>query len=286
MDTAFFEAAILWVARGIGVIPVVFRGKRPACAWQQYQDRLPTIVELGQWNAKPHNLGVVCGWKGLTVLDFDSLDGWRLWREWAQGDIIANYVATHTYQVMTARGVHVYVFTDRTTRSRPMGFMDIKGKGGMVLAPPSIHPSGAVYQALRDDAEIARVPSVEDILPPAWIREPEPMPSPTEPATLDPWDVANRAEAPMGISVEEIKKRVRIETFFSNLTPTGRGYFLALCPLHDDHNPSMWVDTGRQLCGCYVGCTKKPLDVINLWARMKGISNDEALRELAGQQHN
>jgi hypothetical protein len=42
----------------------------------------------------------------------------------------------------------------------------------------------------------------------------------------------------------------------------------------------MWVDTGRQICGCYAGCTPKPLDVIDLYARMQGITTKEAIHEL------
>ena len=46
-------------------------------------------------------------------------------------------------------------------------------------------------------------------------------------------------------------------------------------------NPSFWIDTTRQLCGCHAGCTPKPLDVIDLFARICSLGNDEAIRVLS-----
>ena len=51
------------------------------------------------------------------------------------------------------------------------------------------------------------------------------------------------------------------------------------CPFHDDKTPSFWIDTQRGLCGCHT-CGMKPLDVINLFARLNQVSNQEAIREL------
>ena len=53
------------------------------------------------------------------------------------------------------------------------------------------------------------------------------------------------------------------------------------CPLHDDAEPSFWIDTRDQVCGCFAGCTSKPLDVINLYARLCGLNNREAIFQLA-----
>ncbi len=46
-------------------------------------------------------------------------------------------------------------------------------------------------------------------------------------------------------------------------------------------NPSFWVDTKAQLCGCFSGCTNVPLDAINLYARLHGISNVAAIKEMS-----
>ena len=43
----------------------------------------------------------------------------------------------------------------------------------------------------------------------------------------------------------------------------------------------MWVDTARGICGCYAGCTPKPFDVIDLYARLHGLDNRDAIKQLA-----
>lgn len=47
----------------------------------------------------------------------------------------------------TGRGLHVYFLATRPWRTTKLGLkLDLKGEGGYVAAPPSLHPSGAVYQ--------------------------------------------------------------------------------------------------------------------------------------------
>jgi len=52
----------------------------------------------------------------------------------------------------------------------------------------------------------------------------------------------------------------------------------AHCPFHDDKEPSFWIDTDRNLWGCHA-CGVRG-DVINLYARLKGLTNTEAIREM------
>lgn len=265
-----------WIKQGIAVIPIRYKDKRPLIPWKEYQHTLPTEPELIRWfSGPPVNIAVVCGWRGLAVLDFDTTDAYDLWTAWAEmnWDLWAD-----TYTVETARGIHVYAFLDEPTHNRPLGFMDIKSQGGYVLAPPSLHPSGWYYT--DNGMPILRAKNIAEIMPAEWLVVPEP-PQPIEPEPVSIWDRANAAQAPVGCTIEEIKRAIPIESLFSESWASTNGYKLVRCPLHNDHNPSMWVDTRRQICGCYAGCTPKPLDVINLYARMKNITNDEAIRELA-----
>ena len=81
--------------------------------------------------------------------------------------------------------------------------------------------------------------------------------------------------------ITKVKDSVRIENLFkgSRSSTDGR-WFKALCPFHDDHHESFWIDVQRQICGCQV-CGFKPLDAINLYSKMHGISNSEAIVALA-----
>jgi DNA primase len=53
----------------------------------------------------------------------------------------------------------------------------------------------------------------------------------------------------------------------------------ALCPFHDDHKRSFWIDTERNLFGCHA-CDAAG-DAINLYSRVHGVTNGDAIRELA-----
>ena len=70
------------------------------------------------------------------------------------------------------------------------------------------------------------------------------------------------------------------------LAPSGDHHLIGCCPFHDDNEPSFWVDTQTQLCSCRVPSCKtrqrrgKPMDVIEFLARIEGITNGQAIREL------
>ena len=86
----------------------------------------------------------------------------------------------------------------------------------------------------------------------------------------------------VGVNVDEVKRAHRIEDYISDITFTGAHWGVAKCPFHEDTNPSFWVDTERQLCGCFT-CTSMPMDVIYLYARLNNLNNADAIRGLAGK---
>lgn len=73
------------------------------------------------------------------------------------------------------------------------------------------------------------------------------------------------------------------------LKPSGHSkrYLVGYCPDCQpigkrERPPRFWVDTELQICNCFKpSCASpKPLDVINLYAKMNGIDNDAAVTEL------
>ncbi len=262
---------------GIAVIPVLPGTKKPFVRWRRYEMQLPTEHDLARWFApgRAMNAAVVCGWQGLTVLDFDAPPRYVSWLAWtATAGETARRVAVETYRVKTSRGMHVYLFVDETPRCGHFKWGDIKGRGGYVLIPPSVHPSGAVYQAVDDAAPILRVHSLAEVVPDA----PEPPPPPPLPLT---------AVAPMSslwpmTRAEEVRAAIPIISYFPGAKATGSNgrWMMARCPWHDDRHESLWIDSERGICKCYAGCTPKPLDVIGVYARLQGISYRQALREL------
>jgi DNA primase len=97
------------------------------------------------------------------------------------------------------------------------------------------------------------------------------------------YSTAQVLDMEVGVNVEEVKRSHRIEDYINDITFTGDHWGVAKCPFHEDANPSFWVDTEKQLCGCFSGCTTVPLDVINLVARLNNLSNSDAIRQLGAK---
>lgn len=292
-----------WLANGIAPIPILARGKKAARPWLEYQRTLPALQEVRTWFANDTlNLGVVTGWRGLTVLDFDSWPAYNRWlwyalRSHARGTM--GFIACDTYRVRTSRGMHVYTRLEQPVKSRAIRSLgvDVKGAGGYVVAPPSIHPSGAIYTPEGSPRlQLLSSTTLGDLLPVAElvraaVDDPDPdspvritLPDLGQVAGADPWEAASRVvEFDRARGLARIKSSFRIEDWFPDRTRSSRDgrWFLARCPWHDDRSPSFWIDTTRQLCGCHAGCTPQPLDVIDLFARTCSLSNDEAIRVLS-----
>jgi len=271
--------AIKWFGLGVSVVPVRARSKTAAVRWAEYTRRLPTPDELVRWFGRPlfRNYGVLCGKRHgqsgyLVALDFDDLDAGV---SWLLG------MGMQTFTVATARGLHAYFITDEPAETVHFDGGDLKATG-YVLGAGSVHPSGAVYTVLTD-APIANIRSIREVMPDLPEPKPQPKAAPPILSKPEPSDAWQSAEWQRPNLIETIRTRFNLLDFLPDAKKTdltGR-WWLARCPLHDDHNPSMWVDLQRQLCGCYAGCNGgRPLDVVNLAAALWNCSNAEAIDRL------
>jgi len=160
------RAALDYLARGWSVVIVAPRAKRPIVRWQTFEKRPPSETQVRRWIAQhpDANLAVVTGAvSGLVVLDVDprhggttSLAGWE--REHAA---LPSTVESRT----GGGGRHLYfAHPGRVVRNR-VGLapgLDLRGDGGVIVVPPSIHPSGKAYRWLAghhpDDLDPAPMP--------------------------------------------------------------------------------------------------------------------------------
>jgi hypothetical protein len=291
--------AISFLKNGIAVFPIRNRDKRPEFTmlpidpvdnkptWEPYKTQLPTINQVNDWFSNGlENYAVVSGWQNLVILDFDDAQEYTRWTMWTRSQQIASFVFDHALKVRTSRGVHVYIRTATKERARKIGKIDIKAAGGYVLGPGSIHPHGETYTSINPKFIFPLVDSLSDVLPAnLLIQDPTVQTVKQQPVqNLDPWA---RASAPQILStpgadlIQKIRGKYKIEDFLPQTTQTGTHWLMTCCPFHQDAHPSFWIDTARQICGCHAGCTPKPLDVINLIARLHSISNHEAIIYLA-----
>lgn len=268
-----------WTDDGIAVIPIAYRNKRPSIpTWREFQTRLPTGDEIRRWfQDRFNNLAIITGWRGLTVLDFDQRATYELWRDWSRD---AAPQARFSYTVQTNRGIHVYLFVDEPVPSGKAGNIDIKAAGGYVLAPPSIHPSGRPYRLLSD-APILRVDRLACVLPQALLSLAQPAAPPIERATTPADDVWQAAMAPVrledGGAIAAIKASHSLFELFPGAVKRGRR-FVARCPLHDDHDPSVSLKDDGSFAKCWAGCLQG--DYIDWYAAIHDVPLATALREL------
>ena len=196
------------------------------------------------WSVWPlANVGIVTGAvSGLVVLDVDPRHG--------GGDSLATLEAVHgplphTVEALTGGGgQHLYFcHPGVTVPSRPVApGLDVKGDGGLVVAPPSVHVSGRPY-AWEDGCAPDEVAPAEA---PEWIltlaqgaghgaHRPPGAEAGPPPVRTD----GERAE------FASLWRRVGVV-----LEPGDRYY---LCPFHPDHHPSLHVDAEGCRFYCF-GC--------------------------------
>jgi hypothetical protein len=140
--------ALALAHKGMAVFPCRPRDKRPATAnGLKEATRDPDIIRQW-WRQEPQlNLAIATGAiSRIFVVDIDGLD--------AEGEL-RKLEAKHgelpaTVQAITPRpGRHIYFQWPQMPVHNSAGKIapgvDVRGDGGYVLAPPSIHPSGRKY---------------------------------------------------------------------------------------------------------------------------------------------
>ncbi|MCP4250700.1 MAG: DNA primase [bacterium] len=144
-----FRHSFAYLRRGWAVIPVAPHEKRPLVRWEAFQDRLPTEGEVRIWNRRwpTANIGIVTGAvSGLLVLDIDPQHGGTesLVRMEREDEALPKSVEAAT----GGGGRHIYFRHPGGHVANRVGIgpgIDLRGDGGLIVAPPSIHPSGRPY---------------------------------------------------------------------------------------------------------------------------------------------
>jgi hypothetical protein len=154
----------------------------PGFSWEQFKTRRASLYQIGQWFASrpAENIGVVTGAvSGFFVLDCDTHEA----VEHVEALGIPNTLVSHT-----SGGMH-YLFRmpdfpvgnrANLLKGRPAG-VDIRGNGGYIVAPPSVHPSGHQYRWSEPGLDILPAPQwLLDLLapPPQPVSNPRPTPTP------------------------------------------------------------------------------------------------------------
>jgi hypothetical protein len=141
--------------KGLQVFPCLPRDKRPACA-NGVKDATADAAIIEQWwQARPdYNIAVATGAvSGIFAVDIDGTDG-----ELELRRLEAEHGALPpTVEAITGDGRHCFFKMPevpvRNSASRIAPGIDVRGTGGYVIVPPSMHPTGKRYAWSVDSAQ-------------------------------------------------------------------------------------------------------------------------------------
>lgn len=268
--------AVVWLNEGVSVVPAQPNSKAVHLSWRRFEKEYPSYKLLRNWFASgTMNLAVVCGTGGLLVLDFDNLDQFEAWKSKA-GELL------DTYTEFTGRGVHLFYKVDLPVTRR---FIECEalGLGHLCLAAPSIHPNGAIYKSPDVLTPIRKVETAKLF---SLLSDPLPVVKPG--VDRESLQKANNPVVTGRDLLSRIKAAFPLLSYAESLTELkpsgGHGqWFIGKCPLHDDHDPSFWLDARRQIWRCFSpGCKgSSGGDVLNLYALANNTTVDDAIRRLA-----
>jgi len=149
---------------GFSLIPLAEKKKNPAIPWKCFQDKRADETQLIKWldnNNANYNFGIVTGMvSGIVVVDADSDEALT----WCQENLPYTPMRTKT-----AKGEHLYfkhtgVIVPNGVKLKGMA-LDVRGDGGQIVAPSSIHPTGIIYEELGDWSSLDNLPKFD----PEWI---------------------------------------------------------------------------------------------------------------------
>jgi hypothetical protein len=133
------------------------RGKHPCGGWTRDSTADPDVIRAALARG-PRNLGVDCGKSGLLVIDEDTPGAFSQYAR-SIGEVLPV-----TFTVTTGKGRHIYF---RQPSGPPLGNrtgglpgrgIDVRGRGGYVVGPGSVHHTGIAYTPAEAGTPAAPAP--------------------------------------------------------------------------------------------------------------------------------
>lgn len=275
------ERASWWLAQGVAVVPLQPQSKALQPGYGAHKAWVTEVAFAHQWFGRTDaNLGVILGGPvGLVVADWDCAPDYAAWRL-----TVGSGVDTLTEQ--TARGYHMFFRGDDLPTAVGNG-CEFKTHGVCMVAP-SVHPAGVVYQVVNPapllTLDKAHACALFPFLSAVYARSVPPV-HPSA-ATPDGRNLAVRSGNGVVARIKAARSILaEMQAAGVSLQPGGTTTRVGLCPFHDDHSPSLWVNPESGLWGCnQPQCPAAGThDVINFRALRCHLSNRAAIRQLADE---
>ena len=173
-EDSALDLALAYAESGFSVVPLLRHNKVPPRelgSWERFKSEQPTTEEITRWFKGRNDLVVALVTGKFLVIDADTPEA----VVWA-----ANNLPVTPLKVATGKGMHYYYnnpenFTTYVAR-RVAGFdpaklIDIRGVGGLIIAPYNIHATGAIYEPqVIPDWELHDTGDLPDFSRGDWIK--------------------------------------------------------------------------------------------------------------------
>ena len=275
--TPSFIVAHLWRSRGWSVIPAQPDSKCLVPGFGLHLDRADAGGAIEFWfRGRASNLAVVTPENGV-ILDFDLIE---VYEKFARNspDLAESYTES------TPRGGrHVFLISDPPIPSGLNLLPGIEVKHISLVYPSTI---GRIPYLVHKTGGILRgnvLRALEAFISGGGSLAIPPRPAPVLGLPGGKYGGKNGTHANRGI-IADLKARWPIVAYLRYFEPKlhlfGRGRWLAgRCPWHPDNNPSLWVDSERDLWGCQA-CAAHG-DILNWHAlRLGTLDMAAAVRDL------
>ena len=148
-EDSALDLALAYAESGFSVVPLLRHNKVPPRelgSWERFKSEQPTTEEITRWFQGRDDLVVALVTGKFLVIDADTPEAVT----WA-----ANNLPVTPLKVATGKGMHYYYnnpenFTTYVARRvadyDPAKLIDIRGVGGLIIAPYNIHATGAIYE--------------------------------------------------------------------------------------------------------------------------------------------
>jgi hypothetical protein len=155
------DSALSYYRTGFSVIPIAPKGKRPLIEWERYQRERASESQIIEWWGKKYpeaNIAIVTGGiSGLIVIDLDTPEAKDNLKE-----RVPDFDFTTVPRSRTGKGWQLFFQHPGATIPPRAGLipgLDVRGDGGYVVVPPSIHPNGKTYEwKISINGELPKLP--------------------------------------------------------------------------------------------------------------------------------
>ncbi len=151
------QAAVDYISKGWQIFPCKPRGKEPLSE-HGCKDASIDPRKIAEWWGKFPGANIALATGELIVIDVDGPEG-----EGALKELEREYGPLPvTLQALTGRGKHLYLAAEGVRVGNSVGRLgpnlDVRGEGGYVILPPSVHETGKRYEWIDAAIEPAQLP--------------------------------------------------------------------------------------------------------------------------------